>query len=1205
MILYFADRHLNILGQATTHLPEGVRVIRDLKTEDVETGVAIFECRIPFDRKTRAKVEEWTEVGNYILRSSDNENEFYNITDSEIDTKKQEVYIYAEDDGLDLLNDIAEAYEADQPYPISSYIERFAAGAGWEIGINEVEGLTKKLSWDSEQTTSARLLSIAEGFNDCELSYSFEIDGLQITKKYINIYEKRGTDTGIQLRLNKEIDSIITTKSITNLATALRVTGGTVADSDKPITLLGHEYDDGDFYVEGSVLKSRKALEKWSRYLWRGDDSKQSGGHIVKSFSDATATSQVVLCEKAIEKLKAICDMEVNYDVDITKFPEVVKIGDRVNIVDDAGELYLSSRVLILETSVSDMTKKAVLGEHLIKKDGISEKVEALAAQFAINAQSVQKALEVANSAKENADAALEEVENATGAVQDAKDAADNANQAAQNAQSAAQTATQKAEEAKQAAVNAQEKAEEAATANSEAQAKAQEAVEKANTATETAGTAKSKAEAAVAEAAAAKADAAQAQLDIAAWESELETVKTTMSADYTRKTEFTETTASLQSQITQNAGQISSTIKSVQTIDETANNAQAQAQQAAQTASTAKQQADSASATAAAAQQAADTASQAAQAAQNEADTAKAAAATAKSVADKAEADLKAAEADLAIVAGRVDATAEEVAAAQAAVETAQTKADEAKANAATAQAAADKAKSDAVAAQTAANNAKTAADNAQAAADNAQAAANKAQQDVNALAIRVTTAETDIIQTKEQITLLATKEEVTTTLGGYYSREETDAQIDVKADEITSTVSSSYLTKDDYSQAQAELTEMFSEVSQTAESLDIKFTEKTTETDNEMSTKFNELYKMISITENGISIGGGSNAMLLTVDNDNGIIFSKGGVPFGWWDGENFHTGNIVVEVNERAQFGNFAFVPRSDGSLSFLKVNGSASDAHTHSYKETVIQAATCEVAGTKVILCTGCGESTNESIPALGHNYTSVVTPPTETAQGYTTYTCTRCGDSYIGNYTAPTGSTTPGATLTVNASPTNAGTVSPSGNINCSYGEEVVITATANSDYRFSHWLVNGEDPGLPTGYSTLSVIMYDESQTVTAVFVSDESGGGSDETVTFKVSASGQTSNDYIQIKSPTGSALGTQIELTDGESCTIYADTISSRQITQVELIVDGVSQFTVPASDLYSADWLTSNYRVLTIPVSFDTNYKGQTREYKVYFA
>ena len=62
----------------------------------------------------------------------------------------------------------------------------------------------------------------------------------------------------------------------------------------------------------------------------------------------------------------------------------------------------------------------------------------------------------------------------------------------------------------------------------------------------------------------------------------------------------------------------------------------------------------------------------------------------------------------------------------------------------------------------------------------------------------------------------------------------------------------------------------------------------------------------------------------MTLELDNDM-IKFKKNGVQFGWWDGVDFHTGNIVVEVNERAQFGNFAFVPRSDGSLMFLKVGG----------------------------------------------------------------------------------------------------------------------------------------------------------------------------------------------------------------------------------------------------------------------------------------
>ena len=38
----------------------------------------------------------------------------------------------------------------------------------------------------------------------------------------------------------------------------------------------------------------------------------------------------------------------------------------------------------------------------------------------------------------------------------------------------------------------------------------------------------------------------------------------------------------------------------------------------------------------------------------------------------------------------------------------------------------------------------------------------------------------------------------------------------------------------------------------------------------------------------------------------------------------------------------------------------------------------------------------------------HAYTSKVTPPTCTTQGYTTYTCSNCGHSYTGNVTAATG-----------------------------------------------------------------------------------------------------------------------------------------------------------------------------------------------------
>ena len=97
---------------------------------------------------------------------------------------------------------------------------------------------------------------------------------------------------------------------------------------------------------------------------------------------------------------------------------------------------------------------------------------------------------------------------------------------------------------------------------------------------------------------------------------------------------------------------------------------------------------------------------------------------------------------------------------------------------------------------------------------------------------------------------------------------------------------------------------------------------TSQITGVDGDMQEKFTELYKYIHFVNGDIVLGSSENAITLTIENDM-ISFKKNGEQFGWWDGVDFHTGNIVVELNERAQFGNFAFVPRSDGSLSFLKV------------------------------------------------------------------------------------------------------------------------------------------------------------------------------------------------------------------------------------------------------------------------------------------
>lgn len=61
----------------------------------------------------------------------------------------------------------------------------------------------------------------------------------------------------------------------------------------------------------------------------------------------------------------------------------------------------------------------------------------------------------------------------------------------------------------------------------------------------------------------------------------------------------------------------------------------------------------------------------------------------------------------------------------------------------------------------------------------------------------------------------------------------------------------------------------------------------------------------------------------------------------------------------------------------------------------------EAATC----TTPQLCTKCGAVI---VNALSHDYQEEITTPTCTEMGYTTYTCSRCGDTYKGDYTDAAG-----------------------------------------------------------------------------------------------------------------------------------------------------------------------------------------------------
>lgn len=76
--------------------------------------------------------------------------------------------------------------------------------------------------------------------------------------------------------------------------------------------------------------------------------------------------------------------------------------------------------------------------------------------------------------------------------------------------------------------------------------------------------------------------------------------------------------------------------------------------------------------------------------------------------------------------------------------------------------------------------------------------------------------------------------------------------------------------------------------------------------------------------------------------------------------------------------------------------------------HDYAQTVTP-ATCVSGGYTTFVCTRCNDTyVGNYVDAIGHSYNNVVTPPTCTAGGYTTHTCVRGDSTYVDSQTSPLG-----------------------------------------------------------------------------------------------------------------------------------------------------------------------------------------------------
>ena len=144
--------------------------------------------------------------------------------------------------------------------------------------------------------------------------------------------------------------------------------------------------------------------------------------------------------------------------------------------------------------------------------------------------------------------------------------------------------------------------------------------------------------------------------------------------------------------------------------------------------------------------------------------------------------------------------------------------------------------------------------------------------------------------------------------------------ASIQVEAENIKSVVAETYSLKDD---TEAMISAVSTEVEQTKNSFDIQFTQFGQDIEAAAAgadAQFEEIRKYIRFVDGKILLGEVGNELELEIANDR-ISFLQDGAEVAYFSNRKLYVTD--TQILHSLQLGNFAFMPRDNGNLSFKKI------------------------------------------------------------------------------------------------------------------------------------------------------------------------------------------------------------------------------------------------------------------------------------------
>lgn len=144
--------------------------------------------------------------------------------------------------------------------------------------------------------------------------------------------------------------------------------------------------------------------------------------------------------------------------------------------------------------------------------------------------------------------------------------------------------------------------------------------------------------------------------------------------------------------------------------------------------------------------------------------------------------------------------------------------------------------------------------------------------------------------------------------------------ASIQTSEDNIKSTVAESYSLKED---TEALISSVSTEIEQTKNSVEIQFNQFSADIEavaNGTDAEFEEIRKYIRFVDGKILLGEVGNELELQIANDR-ISFLQDGAEVAYFSNRKLYVTD--TQILHSLQLGNFAFMPRANGNISFKKV------------------------------------------------------------------------------------------------------------------------------------------------------------------------------------------------------------------------------------------------------------------------------------------